>query len=93
MVAVSFGSYASSMLTGEENAVWIKVFAALIIVVMTAVNIVGSELVANAQTVIVYIVLGILTLFAVVTPRQHAPVAAGAVRVSAAGTTSSPAWR
>src|SRR5690242_16075603 len=67
MVAVSFGSYASSMLTGEEKAVWIKTFAALIIIVMTAVNVVGSQLVANAQTVIVYIVLGILTLFAVVT--------------------------
>src|SRR5690242_20764305 len=31
MVAVSFGSYASSMLTGEENAAWVKVFAAAII--------------------------------------------------------------
>jgi amino acid transporter len=67
MVAVSFGSYASSMLTGEEKAVWIKIFAALIIIVMTGVNIVGSQLVANAQTVIVYVVLSILTLFAVVT--------------------------
>ena len=67
MVAVSFGSYASSMLTGAEQAVWIKVFAALIIVVMTAVNVVGSGLVANAQTVIVYIVLGILCIFAIVT--------------------------
>ncbi len=67
MVAVSFGSYASSMLTGGESAVWIKVFAALIILVMTGVNIVGSQLVAKAQTVIVYVVLGILTLFAVVT--------------------------
>jgi amino acid transporter len=66
MVAVSFGSYASSMLTGEEKAVWIKVFAALIIVVMTGVNIVGSKLVANAQSVIVVIVVGILTVFAVV---------------------------
>ncbi len=67
MVAVSFGSYASSMLTGEENAVWIKIFAALIIIVMTGVNVVGSKLVAKAQTVIVYVVLGILTVFAVVT--------------------------
>jgi amino acid transporter len=66
MVAVSFGSYASSAFTGE-NAVWAKVFAALIIIVMTGVNIVGSKLVANAQTVIVYVVLGILTIFAVVT--------------------------
>src|SRR5262249_55074108 len=66
MVAVSFSSYASSMLTGEESAVWIKVFAALIILVMTGVNIVGARLVANAQTVIVYVVRGILPLFAVV---------------------------
>ena len=66
MVAVSFGSYATSTFAGE-NAAWIKVFAALIIVVMTAVNIVGSGLVANAQTVIVYVVLGILAFFAVVT--------------------------
>jgi amino acid transporter len=66
MVAVSFGSYASAMLTGE-NAAWAKFFAALVIVVMTAVNIVGSKLVANAQTVIVYVVLGILVVFAVVT--------------------------
>jgi len=66
MVAVSFGSYASSMLTGEESAVWVKVFAALIIVVMTGVNIAGSKLVANAQSVIVVVVVGILTFFAVV---------------------------
>jgi amino acid transporter len=66
MVAVSFGSYASAMFTGEDKA-WAKVFAALIIVAMTAVNIAGSKLVANAQTVIVYIVLGILVIFAVVT--------------------------
>jgi amino acid transporter len=66
MVAVSFGSYASAAVAGE-NAAWAKVFAALIIVVMTVVNIVGSGLVARAQTVIVYIVLGILVIFAVVT--------------------------
>ena len=66
MVAVSFGSYASSMFAGEDK-IWAKVFAALIIVVMTGVNIVGSKLVANAQTVIVYVVLGILVIFAVVT--------------------------
>ena len=66
MVAVSFGSYASAIFT-DENTAWAKVFAALIIVVMTAVNIVGSRLVASAQTVIVYVVVGILVFFAVVT--------------------------
>ncbi|MFE2164381.1 APC family permease [Streptomyces sp. NPDC059447] len=66
MVAVSFGNYASSMAAGGDTT-WTKVFAALIIIVMTAVNIVGSRLVAHAQTVIVYVVVGILTVFAVVT--------------------------
>ncbi|HKO32429.1 MAG TPA: amino acid permease, partial [Candidatus Limnocylindria bacterium] len=66
MVAVSFGSYASAIFA-DENAAWAKFFAALIIVVMTAVNIVGSNLVASAQTVIVYVVVGILVVFAVVT--------------------------
>jgi amino acid transporter len=66
MVAVSFGNYASAIVA-DENAAWAKFFAALIIVVMTAVNIVGSRLVASAQTVIVYVVVGILVFFAVVT--------------------------
>ena len=66
MVAVSFGSYASAVFA-DENAAWVKFFAVLIIVVMTGVNIVGSKLVAQAQTVIVYVVVGILVVFAVVT--------------------------
>ena len=66
MVAVSFGSYASAVFA-DENAAWAKFFAALVIVVMTGVNIVGSRLVASAQTVIVYVVVGILVVFAVVT--------------------------
>jgi amino acid transporter len=66
MVAVSFGSYASSMFAGESK-VWAKVFAALIVLVMTGVNIVGSSLVARAQSAIVFVVIGILALFAVVT--------------------------
>jgi hypothetical protein len=52
MVAVSFGSYAASTFAGENQA-WIKFFAALIIIVMTGVNVVGSRLVAAAHTVIV----------------------------------------
>jgi amino acid transporter len=66
MVAVSFGGYASAMFTGEDKA-WAKVFAALIVIVMTGVNVAGSRVVANAQTVVVYLVIGILLLFSVVT--------------------------
>src|SRR5689334_214154 len=66
MVAVSFGGYASAAVAGE-NAAWAKFFAALIIIVMTGLNITGAQLVARAQTVVVYVVLGILSLFAIVT--------------------------
>jgi amino acid transporter len=72
MVAVSFGNYASDMFT-DQSAVWAKVFAALLIVLMTAVNIVGSALVARAQTVIVYVVLGILVVFAIDTRADMDP--------------------
>src|SRR3954452_597208 len=44
MVAVSFGDYASAVFA-DENAAWSKFFAVLIIVAMTAVNVVGSMLV------------------------------------------------
>ena len=66
MVAVSFGSYASeSLFDGQESLT--KTFAVLLIVAMTLLNIVGSHAVARAQTVIVYVVLTILTVFAVST--------------------------
>jgi amino acid transporter len=65
MVATSFGSYASAAFSGSNEA-WARAFAVLIVVVMTAVNIAGTDLVVKAQTVVVYVVLGILVIFAVV---------------------------
>jgi amino acid transporter len=66
MVASSFGGYASSVLT-DDDPTWTKVFAVAIVLVMTALNVVGSTAVARVQSVIVKAVLTILTLFAVVT--------------------------
>jgi amino acid transporter len=66
MVAVSFGSYASGAVA-DGSAAWVKVFAVLIVVVMSLLNILGSRAVARAQTVVVIVVVGILTLFAVTT--------------------------
>ena len=66
MVAVSFGSYASSAATdGDEN--WAKVFAVGVVVVMTGLNVVGSQAVARVQTLVVVVVIGILSIFAVST--------------------------
>ncbi len=66
MVAVSFGSYASSAVA-DGNTGWAKFFAAAIVVVMTVLNIVGSTAVARVQTVVVVVVISILSVFAVVT--------------------------
>ena len=68
LVAVSFGSYASSLFIGEDAAAgWAKVFAAAILLVMLWLNVVGTQAVAKVQSVIVWIVVGILLAFAAVT--------------------------
>jgi amino acid transporter len=66
MVAVSFGSYASSAI-GHENSTAIKLFAVLIVVVMSGLNVLGSQVVARAQSIVVVVVLTMLTIFAVST--------------------------
>ena len=65
MVAVSFGSYASAAVA--DNADWTKPFAVLILLVMASLNVLGSQAVARAQTVVVIVVIGILVVFSVAT--------------------------
>lgn len=65
MVAVSFGSYASDAVADNDN--WVKPFAVLILLVMTALNVLGSQTVARAQTIVVVVVVGILTVFSIAT--------------------------
>jgi len=66
MVALSFGSYAADAFA-NKNFVAAKILAIALVIVMTALNIAGSTIVAKVQSVIVMIVVGILSLFAVVT--------------------------
>jgi amino acid transporter len=66
MVAVSFGSYAGAAFA-DGSAAWTKAFAVLVVLVMTALNILGSRAVARAQTIVVIVVVGILTVFAFAT--------------------------
>jgi len=66
MVAVSFGSYASSALPHGTDA-WIKVFAVLLVLAMSGLNVFGSQAVARAQSIVVVVVIGMLTIFAVST--------------------------
>ncbi|HKO33915.1 MAG TPA: APC family permease [Candidatus Limnocylindria bacterium] len=66
MVAVSFGSYASSAFTGGDDG-WVKPFAVILVVAMTLLNIAGSTFVARVQSLVVFVVVGILAMFAIVT--------------------------
>lgn len=65
MVAVSFGSYASAAVA--DNADWVIPFAVLVLLVMAVLNVLGSHAVAKAQTLVVIVVVGILTVFSVAT--------------------------
>jgi amino acid transporter len=68
MVAVSFGSYATSLFVGEGAAGWWdNVFTTALLVAMVAVNLVGATFVARAQSVIVAGVLAVFAVFIVVT--------------------------
>ena len=72
MIASAFGGYASAVVA-DEDPVWAKVLAIALILVMTALNAVGSSAVARVQSVIVVVVLAILVVFAVVTIANWTP--------------------
>ena len=66
MVAVSFGNYATGLFLGDDAAaIWVNIFASLVVVALVIVNIVGAEAVSKAQTVIVSVVLVILVAFGI----------------------------
>jgi amino acid transporter len=68
MVAVSFGSYATSLFVGDDAAGWWdNVFTSAVIVAMAAINLVGSRIVDKAQTVIVVLLLAVFAVFIAVT--------------------------
>ena len=68
MCAVSFGDYAVSLFVSDGGAGWWdNVFTTAIVVAMALVVVVGPHLVAQAQSLIVFIMLGILGVFVVVT--------------------------
>jgi amino acid transporter len=68
MVAVSFGSYATSLFIGDDAAGWWdNLFTTLLILVMVVVNVIGATFVARAQSLIVIGVLAAFAFFIVVT--------------------------
>jgi amino acid transporter len=68
MCAVSFGDYAVSLFVSDGGADWWdNVFTTAIVVAMALVVVVGPQLVAQAQSLIVFVMVGILGVFVVVT--------------------------
>ncbi len=68
MCAVSFGDYAVSLFVSEGGADWWdNVFTSLIVVAMALVVIVGPQLVTKAQSLNVFVMVGILAVFVAVT--------------------------
>jgi amino acid transporter len=68
MVAVSFGSYATSLFIGEDaGSGWDNLFTSLLIIAMVGVNLVGTKIVEVAQSLIVTGVLAVFSLFIWVT--------------------------
>jgi amino acid transporter len=63
MVAVSFGSYATSLFVGNDAASWWNhLFITLLILGMVGLNLVGAKVVATAQS---FIVTGVLVVFGI----------------------------
>jgi amino acid transporter len=73
MVAVSFGGYATALFVGENaSTAWNHLFITLVLLVMFALNLVGTKFVAAAQSAIVVGVLGAFAVFICVTlPNIH----------------------
>jgi amino acid transporter len=68
MVAVSFGGYATSLFVGQHaSGGWHNLFITVLILGMLAINLVGAKFVANAQSMIVAVVLAAFAVFVVVT--------------------------
>ena len=68
MVAVSFGSYATSLFIGNDAAGgWDNLFTTLVVLAMAGINVVGSKIVDKAQTLIVIVLLAVFAVFIAVT--------------------------
>ena len=68
MVAVAFGSYASSLFIGNDAAAgWDNVFTTLVVVGMVAINVIGARFVDRAQSLIVVVLLAVFAIFIAVT--------------------------
>lgn len=68
MVAVAFGSYATSLFVGDDaGAAWDNLFTSGVVVAMAAINLIGARFVDRAQSLIVVALLAVFAVFIAVT--------------------------
>jgi amino acid transporter len=68
MVAVSFGSYATSLFVGDDaGPAWDNLFTTAVVAGMVGINFVGSRVVDRAQSLIVVVLLAVFAVFIAVT--------------------------
>ena len=68
MVAVSFGTYGKSLIFGDDAAgAWVNVLATFVVVAAVAINVVGANIVARVQSLIVVALLVVFAVFIVST--------------------------
>jgi amino acid transporter len=68
MLAVSFASYATALFVGDDAwSGWDNVFASLLIVAMTLINMIGATFVSRVASLMVVVLLGVFAVFIAVT--------------------------
>jgi amino acid transporter len=68
LVAVSFGSYATSLFVGDDAwSGWNNVFTSILVVGMAAINMIGATFVSRVASVMVVVLLGVFGVFIWVT--------------------------
>jgi amino acid transporter len=68
MVAVSFGSYGSSLFFGDDaDPAWSNVLTTAVVLLVAVVNIAGARFIDRVQSLIVLILLAVFAVFIVVT--------------------------
>ncbi len=68
MVAVSFGTYGKSLFFGDDAAGgWVNVLAIAVVLAAVVVNVVGADVVARVQSLIVVALLAVFAVFIVST--------------------------
>jgi len=66
MVAKTFGTYATMMIIGQDNKLWVDIFSVGILLTFMLINLSGASIIAKSENIIVIFKLSILILFTII---------------------------